>query len=85
MIRKSPKDFIPQITKMLNEDPPCNGYVITEKEVKMVLTYWLKNYAKVLKKYNCHLKIQPYFWNAPTIREVARIQQEKEWNEKRFR
>jgi hypothetical protein len=84
MVRKNPRDYIPEITKILNENPPLNGYQISEKEVKMVLDYWLKNYVQTIKKYNSEIRLRPFFHSRPAISKVAQKDNKIYWNAKQY-
>ncbi len=56
-MRKSYKHYISSLTQRLNENPPVKGYEISDKEVEVVLNYFVKNFIQIIKKYDSEIII----------------------------
>ena len=61
MIKKL-KDYIPEVTRLINEDSPVTGMKITDEEVRAVIRYYLKNLFRILSKLTIEVNVQNIFW-----------------------
>ena len=57
MIKKV-KDYIPEITKAINDQEGQYGFSITEREVQKVLSYYFRNFHKVIKRKHVYIDIK---------------------------
>lgn len=69
-MKKTIKDYITEITKAINEENPVNGLVISEKEVRAVIRYHLKNFKQVLEKNDNEIYITRKLWFYPVRKFV---------------
>ena len=74
---KRVKDYIPQITKILNEQEGPYGFQIQESEVNKVLRYYLNNMFKVMKRKHTYLDIKGFVLIRPFLAPLYRQSRKK--------
>lgn len=67
-MRKNYKHYLTDIANRLNEKPPVSGYEISEKEVEVVLKYFIKNMTQVIQRMDTEVIITRKMYFFPVRR-----------------
>jgi len=67
-MRKNYKHYLKEVTNRLNENPPVSGYEISEKEVEVVLKYFIKNMIQVIQRMDTEVIITRKMYFFPVRR-----------------